>query len=135
VAATDRTTVTLANATTDTASFEAPTVDAAGAILTFRLTVTDNEGQSSSDTTSVEVNDTTTTTPTPPPTTGGGGGGGGCFISTPVLNGNDMAIRRPSIHKIRHRAGQPALCFSKALGCLPANTRVDQQGWALISFL
>jgi hypothetical protein len=75
-------TVTLANATTDTASFEAPTVDAAGAILTFRLTVTDNEGQSSSDTTSVEVNDTTTTTPTPPPTTGGGGGGGGCFIST-----------------------------------------------------
>jgi hypothetical protein len=71
----------LANAATDTASFTAPTVDAAGAILTFRLTVTDNEGQSSSNDTSVQVNDTTTTTPTPPPT-GGGGGGGGCFIST-----------------------------------------------------
>lgn len=76
-------TVTLSNATTDTASFDAPTVAAAGETLTFRLTVTDDDGQSSSNDTSVQVNDTTTTTP--PPTTGDGGGdggGGGCFIST-----------------------------------------------------
>jgi hypothetical protein len=123
----------LANAATDTASFTAPTVDAAGAILTFRLTVTDNEGQSSSNDTSVQVNDTTTTTPTPPHDRWWWRRRR-LFYLHPVLNGNDMAIRRPSIHKTWYRAGQPALCFSKALGCLPANTRVDQQGWALISF-
>ena len=62
------------------ASFTAPTVDAAGEILTFRLTVTDNDGLSSTDMISVQVNDTTTTTP--PPAGGGGDGGGGCFITT-----------------------------------------------------
>jgi hypothetical protein len=75
------TTVTLSGAATDTATFTAPAVAAAGEVLTFQLTVTDNDGLIDVDTTSVTVEDSTTTT-TPPPTTSGGGGGGGCFINT-----------------------------------------------------
>jgi uncharacterized membrane protein len=73
--------VTLSGAATDTATFTAPAVAAAGEVLTFQLTVTDNDGLIDVDTTSVTVEDSTTTT-TPPPTTSGGGGGGGCFINT-----------------------------------------------------
>ncbi|MBC2710754.1 MAG: LamG domain-containing protein [Desulfosarcina sp.] len=69
------TSVTLTNASTDTATFTAPNVAAAGAILTIQLTVTDDDGQKSIDTISVNVNDGTVTS------TGGGGGGGGCFIT------------------------------------------------------
>ena len=69
--------VTLAGATSDTATFTAPTVDAA---LTFRLTVTDDKGQASSDT--VQVTVSAGSTPPPPPPTSSGGGGGGCFINT-----------------------------------------------------
>jgi hypothetical protein len=62
-----------------TATFTAPNVDANGVILTFRLTVTDNDGLSSSATTNVTVNDTAAVVP-PPTGDGGGGGGGGCFV-------------------------------------------------------
>jgi hypothetical protein len=73
--------VTLTNAATQTATFTAPSVDAAGAVLTFQLTVTDNDGLTHTDTVDVTVEDSTTTTP-PPTTTSGGGGGGGCFINS-----------------------------------------------------
>jgi hypothetical protein len=69
------TTVTLNNATSETATFAAP--NAAGT-LSFQLTVTDNDGLIDTDTVSVTVSDSST----PPPASGGGGGGGGCFISS-----------------------------------------------------
>ena len=49
------TAVTLTNADTAIATFTAPKVSSAGETLTFRLTVTDNENQSASDTVSVTV--------------------------------------------------------------------------------
>lgn len=76
------TAVTLNNANSATATFTAP---AGATILSFRLTVTDNEGATGADTTTVTVN-----VPAPPPAPapapapaagGGGGGGGGCSIS------------------------------------------------------
>ena len=60
----------------DKATFTAPDVAAAGETLTFQLTVTDEDGQTSMDTISVNVSDGPVTS------TGGGGGGGGCFITT-----------------------------------------------------
>ena len=70
-------TVTLSGAATDMATFTAP---AAAGTLTFRLTVTDTDNQSDTDTVNVVVGTTTTT---PPPATGGGDdGGGGCFIGS-----------------------------------------------------
>jgi hypothetical protein len=73
------TAVTLTNASSDTATFTAPDVAAAGETLTFELTVTDDDGQTSIDTISVTVNDGTATSNGGG---GGGGGGGGCFIFT-----------------------------------------------------
>ena len=73
--------VPLTNAATATATFTAPTVDSAGETLTFELTVTDNDGLSSSDTVRVTVNEEG----------GGGGGGGGCFIAA-AANGSPMAL-------------------------------------------
>ncbi|MBC2709783.1 MAG: LamG domain-containing protein [Desulfosarcina sp.] len=70
------TSVTLTGADSATATFTAPAVGTSGETLTFRLTVTDDLGLSSSDTTTVTVNDSSVV---PPPA--GGGGGGGCFIS------------------------------------------------------
>jgi len=52
--------VTLNNATTVTPNFTAPAVDAAGDVLTFQLTVTDNLGVSSTDTVNITVNDVDT---------------------------------------------------------------------------
>ena len=76
----DGTAVTLSGATTDTATFTAPATSSV-LTLTFRLTVTDNDGFSSTDDTSVTVNPASSVVP--PPTGGGdGGGGGGCFISS-----------------------------------------------------
>jgi lysophospholipase L1-like esterase len=71
---TDGTTVQLANDNTATPSFTTPAA-AAGETLTFQLAVTDDDGLTSTDTTSVSVNDSTVTPPD-------GGGGGGCFIAT-----------------------------------------------------
>jgi len=62
--------VQLAGASTATATFTAPDVDET---LTFRLTVTDDGGLSSSDTVAVTVSKSGG---------GGGGGGGGCFINS-----------------------------------------------------
>ena len=64
------TTVTLTGADTATASFTAPFVGSSGETLTFRLTVTDNEGNSASDTTDVTVSNTNHSN------------NSGCFIST-----------------------------------------------------
>ena len=74
--------VMLTNASSDKATFTAPSVGTSGETLTFRLTVTDSFGQTAIATTNVTVNDSST--PVTPPVTpsGGGGGGGGCFIST-----------------------------------------------------
>ena len=80
-AQTGGTAVTLSGASTDTATFTAPDVAAAGETLVFRLTVTDDDGQTSSDTVSVNVSDSTATT-SDDTGGGGGGGGGGCFINT-----------------------------------------------------
>ncbi len=66
--------VTLTTVPPDKATFAAPDVAAAGETLTFQLTVTDEDGQSSMDTISVNDSDSTGG--------GGGGGGGGCFITT-----------------------------------------------------
>lgn len=52
---TDGLTVQLSNSDTDLATFTAPSVDIAGEILTFRLTVTDNGGLTDVDTCVVEV--------------------------------------------------------------------------------
>ena len=49
------TTVTLTNGTSKTATFTAPDVGSNGEILAFKLTVTDDDGQTSNDTTSVDV--------------------------------------------------------------------------------
>ena len=79
--------VAISNADTATASFIAPDVAAAGEILTFRLTVTDNDGLTSIDTLSVSVSDSPggpgagTAASAESDGNGGGGGGGGCFIS------------------------------------------------------
>ena len=66
--------VTLTAVPPDKATFTAPDVAAAGETLTFQLTVTDEDGQSSMDTINVNVSDSNGG--------GGGGGGGGCFITT-----------------------------------------------------
>ena len=64
-------------------TFTAPPVGSNGDnILTFELTVTDDDGLSNSDTMSVTVNDN-----------GGGGGGGGCFIATSAYS-SPMALLR-----------------------------------------
>ena len=71
-------TVTLVDATTDTASFVAPD---ASTVLTFELTVIDNNGAESSDTVTVAVNQAANqapgnSTPNNSSTNGGGGGAG-----------------------------------------------------------
>ena len=60
-------TVMLTNAATDTASFTAPDVGAAGATLTFQLTVTDDDGLESTETVNITVHNPTS------PDSGGGG--------------------------------------------------------------
>ncbi len=71
--------VVLNGASTATATFTAPDVSA-DETLTFRLTVTADDGLFSSNTTNVTVSDSPTTTP--PVAGGGDGGGGGCFINS-----------------------------------------------------
>jgi hypothetical protein len=61
-------------------TFTAPDVGPSGEILVFQLTVTDEIGAESIDTTSVNVHN---------PNSSNGGGGGGCFIAT-VTNGSRM---------------------------------------------
>jgi hypothetical protein len=73
-------TLNTAGMTPGVAMFTAPTVTSSQ-ILTFRLTVTDDDGLSSSDTVNVTVNENSVPVVTPP-VSGGGGGGGGCFISS-----------------------------------------------------
>ena len=67
--------VTLSDSTGVQPTFTAPNVGASGALLTFRLTVTDNVCLQSLDTINVQVDNIAS---------GGGGGGGGgfCFIDT-----------------------------------------------------
>ncbi len=72
----DGTAVTLTTVPPDKATFTAPDVAAAGETLTFQLTVTDEDGQASMDTISVNVSDSTSAA------AAGGGSGGGCFITT-----------------------------------------------------
>jgi VCBS repeat-containing protein len=67
--------VSLSGASSVAASFTAPNITAPSESLTFELTVTDDDGQASSDFVNVTVSNTSGTS-------GGGGGGGGCFIST-----------------------------------------------------
>jgi hypothetical protein len=69
------TVVVLSDPTSALPSFTAPDVGSSGETLAFHLTVTDDEGFVSTDTTSVEVHN-------PDSSGGGGGGGGGCFIAT-----------------------------------------------------
>jgi hypothetical protein len=71
--------VVLSGATNVTATFTAPDVSAA-TILTFQLTVTDNDGATDTDTVNITVNDSGVAPVAPVAT--GGGGGGGCFINT-----------------------------------------------------
>jgi hypothetical protein len=68
------TVVVLSDPTSALPSFTAPNVGSSGETLAFHLTVTDDEGFVSTDTTSVEVHN-------PDSSGGGGGGGGGCFIA------------------------------------------------------
>jgi chitinase len=68
------TAVALSGASTQTATFTAPN---AAATLSFRLTVTDNDGLSDTNTVNVTVG-----SGTQPVASGGGGGGGGCFIGS-----------------------------------------------------
>lgn len=89
--------VTLSDAASSRPAFIAPTVDAAGAILSFRVTVDDGLGLASTDTCQVTVTNTTVPPPVDDddddddgdgvvPVAGGGGGGGGCFIGVlPLL--------------------------------------------------
>jgi hypothetical protein len=58
-------------------TFTAPDVGPSGERLEFQLTVTDQDGFESTDTTGVNVHN-----PTSSSGGGGGGGGGGCFIGT-----------------------------------------------------
>jgi hypothetical protein len=67
--------VVLSDPTSALPIFTAPDVGASGETLTFHLTVTDDDGFESTDTTSVMVHN-------PNSSGGGGGGGGGCFIAT-----------------------------------------------------
>jgi hypothetical protein len=67
--------VVLSDLTVERPTFTAPDVGSSGETLAFHLTVTDDEGFVSTDTTSVEVHN-------PDSSGGGGGGGGGCFIAT-----------------------------------------------------
>jgi lysophospholipase L1-like esterase len=69
--------VSLSNPSSVRPSFLAPTAGAAGATLTFRLTVTDSSGLQSGDSCTVTVS------PQQGAASGssGGGGGGGCFIT------------------------------------------------------
>ncbi len=69
------TAVTLSGADTVTPSFTAPNTSAT---LTFRLTVTDNDGATANDTVTVTVSAPVLVAPPPP---ADGGGGGGCSLS------------------------------------------------------
>jgi lysophospholipase L1-like esterase len=76
--------VDLTTPTDLTTDLTAPAVDTEGAVLTFKLTVKDNDNLVSEDIVNVTV------TPTPAvvsaaSSNGGGGGGGGCFIQS-VIN-------------------------------------------------
>jgi hypothetical protein len=94
-------TVTLSGASTETATFTAPQVDSAVETLTFKLTVTDDDGQTDSDTMSVTVSDSTGGGDDDDGG-GGGGGGGGCFIAT-AANGSPMALHSKVLLELRIR--------------------------------
>jgi hypothetical protein len=89
--------VQLSGASTDTATFTAPDVTAAGETLTFRLTVTDDDDLASTDKVSITVHN-----PTSSDDGGGGGGGGGCFIAT-AADGSQMAIHGKVLRDLRSR--------------------------------
>ena len=72
-------------------TFEAPDVGASGEILTFELTVTDDDAVRSTDTVAITVQN--------PTSSGGGGGGGGCFIGT-AANGSPMALHGKMPHEL-----------------------------------
>jgi hypothetical protein len=76
------TSVVLSDSQADQPTFEAPDVGPTGEILTFQLTVTDEDGLKSTDMVNITVHN--------PTSSGGGGGGGGCFIAT-AADGSPMA--------------------------------------------
>ena len=55
--------ITLSGANTASPYFTAPEVGTGGVTLTFRLTVTDSNGNSASDTVNVQISNTSGTTP------------------------------------------------------------------------
>jgi len=70
--------VSLATANLLSTEFTAPAVGGGGGVLTFKLTIKDNDGLVSEDYVYVTIDPIDPV----PPTGGGGGGGGGCFIGT-----------------------------------------------------
>jgi lysophospholipase L1-like esterase len=64
-----------------TTKFTAPATDSDGDVLTFNLTVEDNDGLASEDIVSVTITSAANSTAN---SDGGGSGGGGCFIQTVV---------------------------------------------------
>jgi hypothetical protein len=70
-------------------TFEAPDVGASGEILTFELTVTDDDAVRSTDTVAITVQNPTSS----------GGGGGGCFIGT-AANGSPMVLHGKVPHEL-----------------------------------
>ena len=79
---TGNTQVTLTSPTDLTTNFTAPTVDTEGAVLTFKLTVKDNDDLVSEDIVNVTVTPAVVSAAS---SSGGGSGGGGCFIQS-VMN-------------------------------------------------
>ena len=71
--------VTLTGAATAIATFTAPNVGSNGETLSFRLTVTDDDGLEDTDTVNITVRNSNSSS-------GGGGGGGGCFIATATIS-------------------------------------------------